>query len=80
MIWESLMSHSFGPLVLSGRAFRTFVDGRAGLAGVSVWRAPERRSRAAAARLLAALNSGPYSAPNMNSTGLRCRPSGVGKS
>src|SRR5215207_337615 len=63
---------------LSGRAVRMLVDGRAGLAGVAVRRTPERRSRAAAARLLAALNSGPYSLPNMNRIGRRCSPSGVG--
>jgi hypothetical protein len=63
---------------LSGRAIRRLVDGRDGLAGVDVQRVPERRSRAAAARLLAAPNSGPYSLPNMNRTGLRCRPFGVG--
>src|SRR5215207_5556086 len=39
---------------LSGRAVRMLVDGRAGLAGVAVRRTPERRSRAATARLLAA--------------------------
>src|SRR3954464_2736025 len=61
---------------LSGRAIEEPADGRDELVGVSVRRAPERRSRAAAARLLAALNSGPYSAPNMNSAGLRCSPSG----
>src|SRR5215207_10078250 len=64
---------------LSGGAIRKLVDGRGGLAGANnLRRAPERRSRAAAARLLAMLNSGPYSLPNMNSTGLRCSPSGVG--
>src|SRR5215218_2237368 len=63
---------------LSGRVLRRPEDGRSGLVGVEVQGEPERRSRAAAARLLAALNSGPYSLPNMNSTGLRCRPSGVG--
>src|SRR3954469_20972743 len=44
---------------LSGRAMRRPVDGRNSLAGVDVRRAPECRSRAAVARLLAALNSGP---------------------
>src|SRR5690348_7098556 len=44
---------------LSSRVARKPADGRGGLAGVSVRRAPERRSRAAAARLLAELNSGP---------------------
>src|SRR4051794_13476335 len=46
---------------LSRRAVRGPVDSRGGVTGVVVGMrcAPERRSRAAAARLLAALNSGP---------------------
>jgi hypothetical protein len=62
---------------LSAGTSETATDGRRAASAGPGRRSPERRPRAAAARLLAARKSGANSCPNTNSTGLRWRPSGV---